>query len=65
MLGKRDEGLETNQGLERTALLLATVMLLEAVGLRYAPTETLGAVIGLFATAAIACIVRSHLGKPR
>lgn len=55
----------TNTTLETTALLLATVMLLEAVGMHYAPTETLGAIIGLFAAAAIAWIVRSIASKPQ
>ncbi|HEV3047368.1 MAG TPA: hypothetical protein VGY13_08415 [Solirubrobacteraceae bacterium] len=43
---------------EDRALVLAGLMLLEAVGLQVAHAETLGAVIAIFATALIASVAK-------
>jgi hypothetical protein len=49
---------DNKNNIEETALALAGLMLLEAVGLQVAPTETLGAIIAVFAGAAIARLSR-------
>jgi hypothetical protein len=50
---------------EETALALASLLLLEAVGLELAHSQTLGAVIALFAAALIACVLRCMASDPK
>jgi hypothetical protein len=49
---------------EEMALALAALLLLEAVGLERAHSQTLGAVIALFAAALIACVLRCIASEP-
>jgi hypothetical protein len=56
--------MDNQNGAEETALGLAALMVLEAVGLQVAHDETLGAVSGLFAAAVIVCVLKRMTSEP-
>jgi len=56
--------LKYNRKAEETALGLAALLLLEALGLEFAHTETLGAVIAIFAAAFVAVVLRWIVRDP-
>jgi threonine/homoserine efflux transporter RhtA len=51
--------------LEESALALAGLLLLEAVGMEFAPAETLGAVLALFSAAFVAWVLKGAVRNPR
>jgi threonine/homoserine efflux transporter RhtA len=54
--------MKTSGNLEDTALGVAGLMLLEAIGLQVAHSETLGVVIAIFATTLFASVAKRMLG---
>jgi hypothetical protein len=56
--------MDNKNGAEETAIGLAALMLLEAVGLQVAHDETLGAIIGIFAAAIIAVVLKRMTSEP-
>jgi hypothetical protein len=57
--------MKQTRSIEEFALGLSGLLLLEAVGLELAHSETLGATIGVFAAAAIACVLKRLAVEPR
>jgi hypothetical protein len=57
--------MENKNKLEDIPLGLAGLMLLEAIGLQFAHTETLGAVIALFAAALVASVTERMKREPK